>query len=261
MTLREVVLRLPGMDAVSVQSGLRYAGDDGSRQLMDVYRPSASAPGPLPAVVFVTGYSDVGGRQMLGCSLKEMAAYIGWAKLVAARGMIAVTYETEEPIRDARALLAHVDANAAALGIDASRIGIWSASGNVPNALAVLAERGGIACAALCYGYMLDRHGTDDVAKAAQQFGFAYPAPTASLDALRDIPLLVVRAGRDEMPGLNRSIDRFVSAALDANADIGVLNFPEGQHAFDILDDTDASRAAIRQILRFFELHLLGRLD
>ena len=259
MTLQEVVLRLPGMETVSVRRDVHFAGSGGTPLPLDLYRPSDSPAAPLPAVMLVTGYSDVGGRQMLGCSLKDMASYQGWARLIAALGMAAVAYETAEPVVDTRAALDHVTANAAALGIDPARIGVWSCSGNVPNALALLQEPRGIACAALCYGYMLDGDGRDDVAQAARQFGFAYPAAEASFDALRNTPLLVVRAGRDETPGLNASVDRFVAHALTENADITVLSYPDGPHAFDLLDDNDRSRLIVRQVLRFFEAHLLGR--
>lgn len=259
MTLREVVLGLPGMDDVDVRQGLPYAGADAPGRRMDVYRPTAASSEPLPAVVLVTGYSDVGSRQMIGCSLKDMASYIGWARLIAALGMTAVTYETEEPVRDTAALFDHLGENAAALGIDASRLGIWSCSGNVPNALALLQASRAVACAALCYGYMFDGNGADDVAKAAQQFGFVQPAATPAFDALRRVPLLVVRAGRDETPGLNASIDRFVANALAENADVAVLNEPDAPHAFDILDDGARSRSTIRQVLRFLETHLLNR--
>jgi len=39
----------------------------------------------------------------------------------------------------------------------------------------------GIACAALCCGYMLDGNGYDDVARAAAQFGFANPAEASAV--------------------------------------------------------------------------------
>jgi hypothetical protein len=224
-------------------------------QRMDVYRPSGAHEASVPAVILVTGYSDVGSRKMVGCSLKEMASYIGWARLIASAGMIAIAYETEEPVRDTKALFAHIESHSASVGIDPSRLGVWSCSGNVPNALAVL-QTENVACAALCYGYMLDEDGFDEVAKAAAQFGFATGAPAPTLDALRDVAMLVVRAGRDETPGLNASLDRYVARALAENAYVSVLNQPDGQHAFDLLDDTDRSRSAIRQILGFLSTHL-----
>lgn len=254
LTLREVVLQLPGMEAVSVLRNVPYGAS--SSQLMDVYRPSTVPAEPLPAVIFVTGYSDVGSRKIVGCSLKDMASYIGWARLIAASGMIAVTYETEDPARDAAALFEHIKTHSASIGIDPTRLAVWSCSGNVPNALAVV-QAEAVTCAALCYGYVLDEDGFDEVATAAAKFGFVTGAPPPRFDALRDVPMLIVRAGRDETPGLNASLDRFVVRALAENAYVSVLNQPDGQHAFDLMDDTDRSRCAIRQILSFLSAHLL----
>src|SRR5690606_25255351 len=163
-----------------------------------------------------------------------------------------------DPFRDTRALLEHVVANAAELGVDPSRVGVWSCSGNVPNAFALIRESPRLACAALCYGYVTDEDGFDEVARAAAQYGFVNPVLTRS-NPLRDIPLLIVRAGRDEMPGLNASLDRFITRALARNERVTVVNHADGPHAFDVLDDTDPSRAVIRQVLSFFENHLLER--
>ena len=68
--------------------------------------------------------------------------------------------------------------------------------------------------------------------------------------------LLLVRAGRDECPGLNQALDVFISRALGANLPLTVVNHPTGPHAFDLLDDTDKSREVIRVTLEFLRFHL-----
>jgi hypothetical protein len=65
-----------------------------------------------------------------------------------------------------------------------------------------------------------------------------------------------VRAGRDQVPGLNATLDRFVAAALTRNLPVTLVNYPSGPHAFDIDDDCEASRQVIRQVLAFLKLHL-----
>ena len=257
-----VILRLPGTDAVSIASDIPYGTKPAGDLRMDVYRPAGSAPGDaLPAVVFVTGYSDAGARELFGNEFKDWAAYTDWAKLVAGTGLIAITYTNEEPVRDARALLAHIRDNADTLGIDAGRIGLWACSGNVPNAIALLGGDPTIACAALCYGYTIDAPGCDDVARAARQFGFANSATGAGIDHLKTAPLLLVRAGRDEMPGLNASLDRFIASAADAGLPLTVIDVPDAPHAFDVTHDSHASRSAINQILEFLReaLHASDR--
>jgi len=255
---RRLVVITPAMETVVVQRDTPFGGEASPHLRMDIYRPSEDAAAPLPVVIFVTGYSDVGSRQMLGCKLKDMASYVDWARLIASSGMIAITYENEEPVRDLRLLLRHIRANAVSLGIDPARIGVWSCSGNVPNALALLQQPDEpIRCAALCYGYMLDTDGSDDVASAAEKFGFAAPAVRIDPEPFRRLPMLVVRAGLDEMPGLNQSIDRFTAQALGANLPVTVVNHATGPHAFDILDSTEESRMTVLQILQFLTLNLL----
>jgi acetyl esterase/lipase len=65
----------------------------------------------------------------------------------------------------------------------------------------------------------------------------------------------VVRAGQDR-PALNRTIDEFVTAAEARGLPVELVDHPDGHHAFDVLDDTDASREAIRQVLAFLREHL-----
>lgn len=50
---------------------------------------------------------------------------------------------------------------------------------------------------------------------------------------------------------------RFVSAARQADLPVTEFTQPEGRHAFDVLDDTNDSRDAIRQIVDFLGEHLL----
>jgi dienelactone hydrolase len=268
ITEQPVVLQLPGMHDVAVERDLPYAHGQGQGQGqgpdlgMDIYRPMHRNDGRAPAVIFVSGYSDIGARKLLGCRLKDMTAYVNWAQLVACEGMVGITYENEDPVRDVRLLIRHVTENAGALGIDPARLGIWSCSGNVPNALATLQSHPALRCAALCYGYLLDapEPGGDPpataVAEAARQFGFVNPAAGMAIADLGAAALLIVRAGRDATPGLNACLDRFVAAALAANLPLTVLNQPDGPHAFDITAPGDASAAAIRLILRFLSAHL-----
>ena len=75
------------------------------------------------------------------------------------------------------------------------------------------------------------------------------------------VPLVVARAGLDEMPGLNRTIDAFVAQALERNLAITLVNHREGPHAFDAVHDSDETRRIIRQVLMFLASHLLPATD
>jgi acetyl esterase/lipase len=260
--LKTVVLRVPGMDAVAVLRDLEFAGADGAPLSMDVYRPSwdrgtASLP---PVVVLVAGYPDPGFRRMLGCRFKEMGSTTSWARLMAASGVAAISYENRDPSADLDALLRHVRANAPRLGIDGTRLGLWASSGNAPLALGALMNGTVPAprCAALLYPFTLDRAGHTAVADAARAFRFAHPAAGMSAaDLPLDAPIFIARAGRDENPGLNETLDRFVTDALARNLPIAVANHPEGAHAFDLSDEGETSRRIIDAVLSFLAASLL----
>jgi acetyl esterase/lipase len=260
---RRVVYELPGADAVGVRRDVPYRETGAGVLTMDVYAPPDARPGArLPAVVFVLGYSDAGARAMLGCSFKEMGSFVSWARLVAASGLAAITYATgADPAEDMRAVLEHLRRDAASLGVDENRIGVWACSGHVPNALAVLMTepREQLKCAALCYGFMLDVDGSTAVADAAEAFRFVNPCAGKSVDDLpSDTPLFVVRAGRDEVPRLNETLDRFVAEALRRNLPLTLTNHPTAPHAFDLMDDGETSREIIRRTLDFLRFHLLA---
>src|SRR5258708_8018934 len=208
---------MPGQDSVTVRRDVPYRDDLTS----DLYYPPDSKPEVrTPAVVFVTGYPDPGFQKFLGCRQKEMASYISWAELVAASGIIAITYSNREPPADAEAVIAFIRQNAETLGIDESRIGVWSCSGSVPTALSVLMNEPSdvFRCAVLCYGLMLDLDGHTAVEDGAQQFGYRNPAAGESVSDLPPkLPLMIVRAGHDGFPHLNETLDRFVSKAVQCN--------------------------------------------
>lgn len=264
ITLKPIVLREPAMDDVVPSRDLAYASTEDATLTFDLYLPPATL-GPaarLPLVILTNGYPDPGMQRVLGCRTKDMMSVDGWARLIACRGLAAVTYTCLEPARDVGSLLQHLVSHAGSLGLDASRVGAWACSGHAPTALGLLARTCPVpvACAAICYGYSMDVGGADAVASAAARFRFAIPLAGAGVPDLRtDAPLLLVRAGHDEMPRLNEALDRFADAAQRANLPVTVIDHETGRHAFDILDDSPRSGAVIREVLAFLERQLCAR--
>jgi len=257
-----VVYTMSTANAVKIRRDQAYRPTEAGALAMDVYYPGDASDGAsTPAVVFVTGFSDVGAARMFGCSMKDMGSYISWAQLVAASGMVAVTYTNREPATDVHAVLEHVRHHAATLNIDESRIGLWACSGNVPTALSVLMRKDASAqvkCAALSYGFMLDVDGGTGVADAARLFGFVNPCAGRSVEDLpHDVPLFLARAGLDQMPRLNETLDRFIARGLACNLPLTVVNHANGPHAFDLFHDSETSREVVRQILAFLRFNLL----
>jgi hypothetical protein len=261
ITRKPVLYEMPGMDAVRVCRDVEYRTTDAGALTMDIYYPpDTERAARVPAVIFVAGYPGDGVERMLGCKFKEMASSISWGRLTAASGLAAIVYTNREPEADLYALLQHVRQNAAALGIDETRIGIWACSGNVPLALAVLMRADDdLKCAVLCYGITLDLDAATDVAEAAGQWGFANPCAGKSVDDLpKHIPLFIVRAGQDEIPHLNETMDRFMAGALSCNLPVTLVNHPAAPHSFDLFYDSETTREIIQQILTFMRFHLLG---
>ena len=248
---RRVHYELRGMDAVSVRRNVAYTTPADAELTLDVYYPpDRTASDTAPAVILVSGFPG---------AVKRIGSFVSWAELMAASGLAAITCATKEPVTDMQAVLGYVREHAASLGIDGDRIGLWACSGHVPNALSMLAclDRGYLKCAALCYGFMLDLDGSTLVADAAQQFGFANPASSHAFEDLpRDMPLFLARAGRDEFPGLNTALDAFLARAVLDNRPVTFVNHATGPHAFDVADDSPATRDVIRQVLAFVKSHL-----
>jgi acetyl esterase/lipase len=256
-----VVYSIPGVEAVTVRRDVTYRTTDSGSLSFDVYYP----PGPTadsrhPAVLFVHGYSDAGTPNVFGRTFKEMGHPVSWARLIAASGVAAILYSNRQPVDDVQAILQHVRDHGARIGIDASRLGLFAASGHVPLALWLLTqpERREVACAVFCCGYMLDVDGATSVAEMQKTYRFANPCAGKSMDDVRnDVPLLVVRAGRDQF-GVNESLDSFIGGALRRDLPVRLVNHAGAPHAFDLWDDSEATREIIRGILRFMQFHLVG---
>jgi len=256
-----VVCQIPGVDAVTIRRDVAYQSTEAGTLTMDIYSPPSADPGKrVPAVIIVAGYPDRGIEAFYDCKFKDIGSSVSWGKLIAASGMATITYTNRDPAADLDALLQFTKQNSASLGIDETRMGLWASSGNVPLALsALMSPRGAeLQCAVLCYGYTLDLDGGTGVAEAAKAFRFANPGAGRSVDDLpKNVSLFIARAGRDETPRLNETLDRFLARALARNLPVTLANLPAAPHAFDLLQDSAETRNAINQILAFLQGNLL----
>ena len=257
---KKVVYQMPGMGGVTIRRDVEYRKIDSGALTMDIYYPPDLKSGErTPAVIIVTGYPDLGFESIVGCKFKEMGSSVSWGQLMAASGLVAIAYTNREPAADLHTLLDYVRQNSESLGIDETKIGIWSSSGNVPLALSVLTgeAREYLKCAVLCYGYMLDLDGATNVAEMSKAIGFVNPCEGRSVEDLpKHIPLFIARAGQDEIPHLNETLDRFLFKALTCNLPITFVNHATAPHSFDLLDDSEDTREIIKQILAFMKFHL-----
>lgn len=225
-----LVLREPGMDAAEARENVVYLAPDGVT--CDLFLPAQrSASRPIPVVVFANGVGDAAGQP----SLKDWTIYEDWARLMAARGLAGVTMSARHgrTLDDLAALVAYLQGAAARHGLDAARIGIYACSANVGTALPYLMERApeAVRAAVICYGNA-----------AVERFH-----PT--------LPLLYVVAGRDN-PFLVAAARDSWTRALDAGAPWTLAYAPTLPHAFDGVDHSPESLAAVRQIADFFQRRL-----
>jgi dienelactone hydrolase len=249
-----VVYEIPGMDAVTVRRDVPYHGE----LLLDAYYPRQTGGGErraendqlLPAVILAAGFPDLGMQSRMGCGFRDMGWTVSWARLIAASGMVAVTYTAHDPVANAAALLHYLRENAATLGIDTNRLGVLASSGHGPLALSLLPN--GIRCAALLYPYTLDLDDSTAIADNAEAFGYANPGA----DMPAGVPLFLARAGADQIPHLNETLDRFVAECLRRNVDLTLVNHAAAAHAFDLMEDNDATREVVKRALRFLRYQL-----
>ena len=247
---RPVLYEIPGMRSIAA-SERAFPGADGEPLAMAVYRPLGPITAPPPAVIIIEGYSDPGFAKFLGCRFMDMAWTVSMAQLIAASGLAAVTYANRAPSADAAAILDHVKSQGDVLGVDASRLGIYATSGNGPVAMSVLAHA---MCGVFSNAYLFDVNGATHVAEAAKTFGFEAPAMTAIPEAK---PVFLIRSGKDEIPGLNASLDRWAGLALSKNHPFTLVNHPDAPHSFDLHHDSSTTRHILQQALSFLrdQLH------
>lgn len=216
---------LPSDSAVQIRRDIVYSGP----LVFDLYLPTKREK-PVGVVVFVNG---IGANWM-----RSHVQYTGWARAVTARGLAGITMDSREASvdDDVKALLAYLKSHAAELGVDASRIALWSCSANVRRGLPLVQMLG-----------------------SEVRSGVAYYGTGETKDFRLDRPVLFVRAGLDN-PGLNRAIDGLVAQSLRDNAPVELLNVASATHGFDIRDDAEFTRAAISRTLDFLEATLRGPL-
>jgi acetyl esterase/lipase len=263
---RPVVYRLPDMDRVSVISNLKYSEVDNPYLLMDVYIPPDLKPHERrPVVVFIHGGAGPEHRP------KDWGMFQSWGRLVAAAGMVTVMFTHRfspppnlllaEAASDLSAALQYLRSNAESYQADGDRMGVcaWSSGGELLTPL--LRERPVFVRCLVAFYALLDVQqyappGNAEVLRYLKAFSAIAALPE---DASTLMPMLIVRAGQDEIPTLNDALDRFVAKALAANAPITVTNYPAGGHGFDSFDnkgDEGRSKEIVRSSIEFMRTHL-----
>jgi acetyl esterase/lipase len=214
-----------------------------------------------PAVVFIHGGA---GAQF---KPKDWGIYKSWGRLVAASGMIAVTFTHRlgypkpllaEAASDVTAAINYVRANADSLNIDKERLCLAAYSAGGPLLSLGMRDRPEyVRCLVAFYAFLdiqqSEPHTTNETSEMVKRFS---PITYLANDAGTLAPMFIARAGLDGVPTMNDSIDRFVREAISKNASIIVVNHPQGVHGFDNQTDDERSREIIRSAIDFMKIHL-----
>lgn len=231
---------------------------DGS---LDVYRPEGphgtekngrDAEPLLPAIIFVHGGPVPPEMQPRP---RDWPVFAGYGSLAAAHGVVGVVIEHGLVSTAAYADAAQdvVDAAAAVRalpGVDPERVALWFFSGaGMLTADWIRDTPSWLRCIAASYPLMAPWPGMEVEARFR---------PTSALAEVGDMPLLVTRVGQ-EQPVIAVTVDEFIAEAHLRKARLDVIEVPDGHHSFDIVDDTDASRAALVQAMEWVTAQLQHR--
>ncbi|NTX53608.1 acyl-CoA thioester hydrolase/BAAT C-terminal domain-containing protein [Myxococcus sp. CA039A] len=256
------VLTIPGMEEVQVRRALTYTRAGGRDYKLDLYIPEAVSQGRVPIIVLAHGLL----HPDLTPLVRDLPAFAGQARWLATQGFAVALVELGSPstgieksqwltrVADLQkrvdAALAFVRKQAATEPLDADRVclmamsagGLWGLSPALSKA-----PPAWLRCAVAWYPLL----GGPDVPR-----GLGPMDGLKAANAKKVPPLLVLRAGLDTPP-LNAALDDFVKEARSRGAPLTLMELPEGHHGFELTDDVEDSREAMRKTALFFEEHLL----
>jgi hypothetical protein len=259
---RRLVYQIPDMKNVIKHEGIIFHSGEGTNLKLDLYSPpNINKNKRLPLVILINGYPDSVIKSWFGVGQKDLEIFVSWSELIAASGMIAVTYETEKSPFETDTLIKYLQKNAETYNIDLNRMAIFGCSANTLTALSLMQESSyKIKCAIFYYGALFtpDQKYFSKIDSAAKDYGCYWGHLREIKKIPNEIPLFIVRAGKDKFQVVKETTDYFVSEIIKLNIPFTFINYAEGQHDFDILDDTQTSREIIKQTINFLHSHLLS---
>jgi hypothetical protein len=86
--------------------------------------------------------------------------------------------------------------------------------------------------------------------------GFVTPRLSEATTWNKNVPLMIVHAGKDFVPHSNESLSLFLDKAINQNLPVTLINYSNGVHGFDVYTDNEPTRQIIKTTLEFWEFYL-----
>jgi acetyl esterase/lipase len=256
-----VVYKVPGMDKVKIIANLKYTKSNDPNILMDVYvPPGAAQTEKRPVVIFIHGGAKA------EYTPKDWGIYTTWGRLIAASGFVGVTFthrleypnkSLENAAQDVIAAINYVRANADEYNADKDRVCLIAFSAGGPMlSVGMRGDTPFVRCLIGFYAFMDIKQSDYRKTETTESLKAFSPITYLEKDAGKIPPMFIGRAGRDEVPTMDDSIDRFANEALAKNIMLTFMNHPQGVHGFDNQNDDERSREIIRGAIAFMRVHL-----
>jgi dienelactone hydrolase len=256
-----VVFDLPRMEDVIIKKDIPYQDNSGSPLKMDVYYPpDFNFQRNIPAIIIVLGYPDIAGKKLLGSEFKNYIQFVSWCKIIAASGMAAIAYESTNPEQDIITLSNYLKTNGNNLKIDITKVGAYTCSAHTPTTITYILNGANniFKCAVVYYGFFLtnDFKYLPQIDTLSQNMGFKTPRLAEPSTWKKDVPIMVIRAGKDNVPYINQTLASFYEKALNQNLPITLINYSNGVHGFEAYNDNETTRQIVKYTIEFWKYNL-----
>jgi acetyl esterase/lipase len=257
---KPVIMKAAGMEQVRVDRDLSYKSTDGQRLKADVYH-AAKRSGKAPIVILIHG----GVGPEFPIRPKDWGFYKSYGRWLAASGFTAVTFnhsagfpkvEIPHAAQDLKDVIQFARSHSGEWKADGERICLMTFSGGGPLlsvAMGMHAEY--IRCQIGMYP-ILDIQNTKVFEGQLNPEEMVDYSPVEQVVRNPGLPLLIARAGKDQIPQLLTGLDRFVGIALKSDADVTVLNNPGAPHGFENKSETAQTSMVMRLVVEFLNEHL-----
>ncbi|MER5468263.1 alpha/beta fold hydrolase [Streptomyces sp. NPDC002685] len=221
---------------------------------VDLYLPDdlPEAQAPCPAVVFVHGgpvHPDVRPTP------RDWPAFVGYGRYVAAMGAVGVTldhrlHDLADYGRAAEDVAEAVDLVRADPRVDEDRVALWYFSaGGLLSADWLAAPPPWLRCVAATYPILAPMPNWGLVESRFR--------PAASIRSAGRLPIVLTRVEL-ERAEIAVTVEEFLAAAKECDADVEVIDVPQGHHGFETIDRTEQASHAVERAVRSVLGHLRG---